>query len=89
MPTRELFDLLERNHDWEKAKYPVPAMYQHPSFQHIPAKAEKHKETYVDSLLQEKKQIPAPNKYRPQTAQALQMGKIGKDQRKTPADQVI
>ena len=67
----------------------MPAIYHQSSVQHVPTKVEKHKETYVDSLLQEKKQIPAPNEYRPQTALALQMGKIGKDPRKTPADQVI
>lgn len=88
---REMFDLREKNYDWESFKLENPKKYSSttPTSQVPSGALFGNKNNYLDSLQKEKKLIPGPTDYKETSVkQRPKSGKMDKAERLTFSEEV-
>jgi hypothetical protein len=87
---KDIYDITNRNYEWEAFKYQMPRQYYHPNDKKSPpGDRPPHKLNYIDDVLRIKKFIPAPNKYEIKENSRPLSGKMDKNPRKTLAETII
>lgn len=90
IPIEDMYNMVERNYEWESFKYVVPKKYQHPPQSPTTLKeTPSHKKNYIDDVLYIKKCIPGPSHYQTQPPSRPISGKMDKNPRKTLAETII
>lgn len=86
---KEMYDMVNRNYEWEGFKYQIPRQYFQGEKKVAPGSRPPHKLNYIDDVLRIKKFVPAPNKYEIKENSRPLSGKMDKNPRKTLAEAII